>query len=80
METIEMKIPYIKSTAPPHDVDVPKMLDLVTHRLDKWATNLSKPFTQKDAFTLLLFKEETDHVLLKYGVNRNRWEDLEGRK
>ena len=80
METIEMKIPYIKNkTYGSKEINTPAMLEVVVDKLDQWKQDLSKPFTRKDALTLLTYKEDDDHILLKYGVNRNKWGDQEGR-
>jgi hypothetical protein len=81
METIDIKIPYIKSkTYTSKEIDTPTMLNMVVAKLDQWKQDLSKPFTRKDALTLLTYKEDDDHILLKYGVNRNKWIDQEGRE
>jgi hypothetical protein len=80
METIDLKIPYVKSkTYKSKEIDIPTMLNMVVVKLDQWKQDLSKPFTRKDALTLLTYKEDDDHILLKYGINRNKWGDLEGR-
>ena len=77
METIDIKIPYIKSKT--KEINTPAMLNIVVDKLDSWKQDLSKPFTRRDALTLLEYKENDDHILLKYGVNRNKWIDQEGR-
>ena len=80
METIDLKIPYVKSkTYKSKEIDIPTMLNMVVVKLDQWKQDLSKPFTRKDALTLLEYKENVDHILLKYGINRNKWIDQEGR-
>lgn len=80
METIEMKIPYIKTkTYASKEINTVAMLDIVVEKLDRWKNDLSKPFTRKDAFTLVEFKEGDDSIFLKYGVIRNKWADQEGR-
>ena len=80
METIDIKIPYVKSkTYAAKEIDIPIMLNMVVAKLDQCKQDLSKPFTRKDALTLLEYKENDDHILLKYGINRNKWIDQEGR-